>query len=410
MTNKSFEELIKGYVENVLTKEELAHFLQLIKQEQYQGNLQKSIDQLLEKESLSVPVDGNRSDIIFQKIINATKGEKENHIGKVFHFEQRAKLFKLLKVAAAVIILVLSTTMYFYFNKKTENTLARKENKVRPYKKDILPGSNKATLLLADGSTIILDDVKNGALTQQGNSKVVKINGKLAYNSSGSNANEILYNTITTPRGGQYQIELSDGSQVWLNAASSLHFPTAFTGKERKVEIIGEAYFEVAKNKDKPFIVTANGAEVQVLGTHFNVMAYNDEAALKTTLLEGSVKFVNGSTSNILKPGQQSQLTKDGQLKLLSNVDVNAVVAWKNGFFHFENADIETVMKQLSRWYDVELIYQDKAGLDYPNKKVRDLLHADIPRNTKLSDVLKALEIAGGAKFEIEGKKIIIEK
>jgi ferric-dicitrate binding protein FerR (iron transport regulator) len=252
---------------------------------------------------------------------------------------------------------------------------------------------------LADGSTIILDNVQNGTLAQQGNTKVIKEDGKLAYNLTSTGINEVLYNTISTPRGGQYQVDLPDGSRVWLNAASSLHFPTAFVGKERRVEITGEAYFEVAKNKAQPFIVSVNGAEVQVLGTHFNVMAYNDENAIKTTLLEGSVKFVNGSTSSLLKPGQQSQLSENGQVKVVSNVDVDAVTAWKNGNFDFQGEDIETVMRQLSRWYNVDVVYRNKPD---------ELFYAEIPRNTKLSDVLKALELTGKLRFGIEGKKIIV--
>jgi hypothetical protein len=373
--------------------------------------LQQNIDELLASTSFSLPVNENRGDIIFQKIMDADKAEKENQANHLFQMQGRTKLFSFVRVAAAIIIIVFSAGVYFYLNNKTGKTLAVTPTKSTPAgKKDIVPGSNKATLLLADGSALALDDERNGEVTRQGNSKVIKIDGKLAYNSSYLNSNEVLYNTISTPRGGQYQVKLADGTLVWLNAASSLHFPTVFAGKERKVEITGEAYFEVAKNKDMPFIVVANGAEIQVFGTHFNVMAYNDESELTTTLLEGSVKFVSGAESGMLVPGQQSQLSKSGRLRLVSNVDVNAVVAWKNGLFHFENAGIETVMKQLSRWYDVELVYQDKNGPDYQNKKMGDLLHADIPRNTSLADVLKALEIAGGAKFEMDGKRIIIKK
>ncbi len=317
---------------------------------------------------------------------------------------KKATVFRMWTVriaaAASIIGLILLGT-FFWFNRDGEKEVAQTEIKRNGYKNDVLPGGDKAILTLADGSTIVLDDAQNGALAQQGNTKVVKIGGRLAYDPANTGSQDVVYNTITTPRGGQYQIELPDGSQVWLNAASSIHFPTAFVGKERRVEISGEAYFEVAQNKSMPFIVKVNSAEVQVLGTHFNVMAYSEESAVKTTLLEGSVRFVNGMDNSILKPGQQSQLTKNGQLKVISGVDVDDVVAWKNGIFHFENADIGLVMRQLSRWYDVEVVYQ--------NKPTDDPLYADIPRNTKLSDVLKALELAGGARFEIEGKKIIVK-
>jgi transmembrane sensor len=317
----------------------------------------------------------------------------------VFELKEKGRVSTFIRIVAAACIiglLVLSGFLLFRGKQKTEVAQTNSNNKY--YKNDIAPGSDKAILKLADGSTIVLDDARNGAVAQQGNTKVIKLNGKLDYNASASE-NEVLYNTISTPRGGKYQIELVDGTQVWLNAASSLRFPTAFNGKERKVEITGEAYFEVARNKDMPFIVSANGAEVQVLGTHFNVMAYNEEASLKTTLIEGSVRFVSNDVASILKPGQQSQFLKNGQVKVVSNVDLEEVLAWKNGVFHFEAADIEIVMRQLSRWYDVEVIY---------NKQVDEQFYAQIPRNTKLSDVLKALEMTGKVHFKIEGRKIVV--
>jgi len=301
-------------------------------------------------------------------------------------------------VAASVIgLLLLSALLLFNLN-TSKGTLNAKVNEQR-FKNDVLPGGDKATLTLADGSTVILDEAKNGILAQQGSSKIIKVGAKLLYDPTDKNSKDVVYNTISTPKGGQYQLELPDGSLVWLNATSSIHFPTLFAGKERRVEITGEAYFEVAKNRDMPFIVSVNGAEVQVLGTHFNVNAYSDEDNVKTTLLEGSVRFVHGVNADMLKPGQQSQLAGDGQVKVVSNVDVDEVVAWKNGMFDFENAGIETVMRQLSRWYDVEIEYKGKPD---------DLFIAEIRRQIKLSDALKALELTGKVKFEIQGKKIIV--
>ncbi|MGI8637223.1 MAG: FecR family protein [Segetibacter sp.] len=267
------------------------------------------------------------------------------------------------------------------------------------YKNDIPPGSDKAILQLADGSTIVLDDANDGALAQQGNSKVIKLNGKLNYNAL-PGSNEVVYNSISTPRGGKFQIELPDGTQVWLNATSSLRFPTAFVEKNRRVEITGEAYFEVAKDKSKPFIVSVNGAEVEVLGTHFNVMAYKDEAVVKTTLLEGAIKFVKGTASNTLKPGQQAQVLNSGQVKVVDGVNLDEVVAWKNGLFNFQGEDIGTVIRLLARWYDVDVIY---------NERVDDLFYAKIPRSTNLSAVLKLLELTGKVHFEIDGRKITVK-
>ncbi len=303
--------------------------------------------------------------------------------------------------AAAVLFLVLCGSYLFlrlnyHWDDHKRNIV--KTNK--PYKTNEQPGGNKAVLTLADGSTIALDDSPNGALALQGNTKVLKLNGKLAYQKLNLSSRKILYNTISTPRGGQFQIILPDGTAVWLNAASYMRFPTAFTGKERRVEISGEAYFEVAANKAMPFIVSVNGSAIKVFGTRFNVMAYTDESVLKTTLIEGSVEFYNSSISTRLKPGQQAELNSHGQIRVLNHPDVEEVMAWKNGYFYFENADIETVMRQIGRWYNIDVVYQ--------HKKPADLLHADIPRNTTLPEVLKALEIAGGVKFKLDAQKIIV--
>jgi transmembrane sensor len=310
-----------------------------------------------------------------------------------------------IRMAAASLIGLLVLGAYWQWNsRKADITrLSSPVKRAAPsLVTDIPPGGDKAVLTLADGSAIVLGDANNGALARQGNTRIVKLGGKLSYDAAGAPAAEVLYNTIATPRGGQYEVDLPDGSKVWLDASSSLRFPTAFAGKERRVEITGEAYFEVAHNQDMPFIVKVGSSEVQVLGTHFNIMAYAEEAALKTTLLEGSVRFVNGSNASLLVPGQQAQLNKDGRQKVENGVDVGEVMAWKNGLFHFENADIETVMRQLSRWYDVEISYRDR--------RAGNLFFADIPRSTNLSDALKALMLTGKVHFEIQGKKIIVEE
>jgi len=306
--------------------------------------------------------------------------------------------FKRIAVAASVIGLILLTA-FFFINKTGTKGIVKAAQNEHYFKDDVAPGTDKAILTLADGSTIVLDEAKNGTLAQQGNSKIIKLGGKISYDPTNKNLKEIVYNTISTPKGGQYQLELPDGSLVWLNATSSIRFPASLVEKERRVEITGEAYFEVAKDRDRPFIVTVNNSEVQVVGTHFNINAYDDEDDVKTTLLEGSVRFVNGVDVNILKPGQQSQLAKNGSIKVVSDVDVDRVVAWKNGLFDFDNAGIETIMRQLSRWYNVDIEY---------NGKTDDLFIAEMRRNIKLSDALKALELTGKVRFEIEGKKIIV--
>lgn len=338
--------------------------------------------------------------------IHGTKASLEASMKKTIwskiKFPQKpASIVSILKryaAAAAVVLVFLS--VYFIYNSTTkQSALTNIPTQKQRFKNDVLPGTNIAILTLADGSTIVLDDEANGALATQGSTKVLKFNGKVSYETEQQSPQEILYNTIQTPRGGQYQVILPDGSAVWLNAASSIRFPTAFQGHDRKVEITGEVYFEITKNKFKPFIVSVNNSQIEVLGTHFNVMAYGDEAMLKTTLLEGSVKFVNGNTTKILVPRQQLQLKKDGVVAVADDVDVDDVMAWKNGVFHFEGQDIGAVTRQLSRWYDLDVEYR---------KQVNDLFYAEMPRNTKLSDALKALELTGKVHFEIEGKKIIV--
>ncbi|MEO5888857.1 MAG: FecR domain-containing protein [Ferruginibacter sp.] len=317
--------------------------------------------------------------------------EKNNN--KVIHFNTR---WLIRIAAAAVVIFMIGTGAYLMLSKKIQKDIPGTIAKKWGTNKDILPGGNKAILTLADGSTIILDSAKNGLLAKQGSTTVIKLNGKLNYNSSASATTEITYNTIATPRGGTYQIELPDGSLVWLNAASSLRFPTAFSAGERKVEVTGEAYFEVVKNKAMPFIVHVNNSTIRVMGTHFNVMAYDNESSLTTTLLEGAVKFVNGNDSSILEPGQQTQFFGNGRLDLLKAVDLENVIAWKEGSFHFEGENLEIILRQLTRWYDIEVVYE--------NKKTENLFYLEMPRNTKLADILKVLELSSGIHFKIEGK------
>ncbi|MEO6733180.1 MAG: FecR domain-containing protein [Ferruginibacter sp.] len=403
MPSKSFEELWNGYINSDLTQDELAHFIQLLQDHNYEAPIKGSIEQLLEQHSSANLVDENKATIIFQNVLNAAEKEQNTQISKVVPLTEKPRVFTMARIAAAASLIgFLFLGAYLMVNRNKANEVAKTVVKPKTFKNDVLPGGAKAILTLADGSAIVLDDAQNGALAQQGNTKVIKFGAKLSYDPAQSGSKDIVYNSISTPRGGQYQVELPDGSNVWLNSGSSLRFPTAFTGKQRRVEVTGEAYFEVAKNAAMPFVVSVGGAEVKVLGTHFNIMAYNDEAMMKTTLLEGSVEFMAGGNSNLLKPGQQSQLTPGGSIKVVSNVDVDQVVAWKNGLFHFENADIGTVMRQLSRWYDVEVVYE--------NKNINDQFVLEMRRNSKLSDVLRVLELTGDIKFDIQGKKIIILK
>jgi len=346
--------------------------------------------------------------------VNEAEETKEEWANKLLEYihqkikpvEEPAKIirFAIWKrvAAAAVIIMMLGTGAYFLFaNKGKRDEIVKTENN-NSIKNDVAPGGNKAILQLADGSTIILDSAQNGTLSQQGNTKVLKLeNGQLAYNTSGTTT-EVLYNTVSTPRGGQYQLTLADGSKVWLNAASTLRFPATFSGSERKVELIGEGYFEVAKNAAMPFKVDVAGkGEVEVLGTNFNINAYSDEATINTTLLEGKVKVtsVTSTTSKFLNPGEQAQQKLNGHIVVKTNVAIDEVMAWKNGIFNFNNATLEMVLRHLSRWYDVDIIFNGAV----PQRT----FGGEMQKNLNLSQVLRILE-RNKVQFRIEGKNLIV--
>jgi transmembrane sensor len=285
--------------------------------------------------------------------------------------------------------------------------------------RDVEPGSKGAVLTLSNGKQIVLDSMGSGVIAVQGNVQVVSRNGKLVYNGEGGTPGTVQYNTVVTPRARQYQLVLSDGTNVWLNAASSIRYPAVFDPNMRVVEITGEAYFEVAQlyvsnagtNKDPgakvPFIVKikAEGEEqgqVEVLGTHFNINSYDDESAVKTTLLEGRVRIKNAGNELLLHPGNQSQLNRNGVIRVVGNADIEATIAWKNGLFSFDKTDIKTVMNQLARWYDIEVSYENG---NVPNES----FWGDIQRSVKLSTILKAFEKTG-VRFSIDGKKVTVLK
>ncbi|SHM58710.1 FecR family protein [Mucilaginibacter sp. OK098] len=301
-------------------------------------------------------------------------------------------------LAAASILLFVAIGGYYILH-KSQVKLQMAANNIH----DIAPGGNKAILTLANGKQIVLTGAKNGRLAMQGNIAVTKsADGELVYDSQPANVTgEITYNTMATPRGGQYHLKLADGTNVWLNAASSIKYPTTFAGKSREVEITGEAYFEVVHNAAMPFRVISNGQKVEVLGTHFNVNTYIDEPAIKTTLIEGSVKVTTAKHITMLKPGQQAVINSEDNtpIKIIDNADAEQVLAWKNEEFNFSDTDIQTVMRQIGRWYDVDI--------EYAGKIPGDRLSGTFSRNLTASKALKLLKFSG-INFKIEGRKIIV--
>jgi len=269
---------------------------------------------------------------------------------------------------------------------------------------DVKPGGNKAILTLADGRKIDLGTTANGVLADQGTTKVSKLSdGQLAYNkekTTNEKPLELAYNSLSTPRAGQFTLLLPDGTHVWLNNASVIRYPVAFTGPDRTVELAGEAYFEVAKDAAHPFRVKIqNGGTVEVLGTSFNVMAYSDEPTERTTLIDGSVRITENNQSVLLKPTEQSALDATGKLRVTPDVNVEEVTAWKNGYFHFDHASLQTTMRQLARWYDIDVVYEGQL----PDHEFQ----GKIQRNLLLSDVLKGLE-NDQVHFRLDGRKLIV--
>ena len=303
--------------------------------------------------------------------------------------------------AAAVIFLLLGTGYYFFSAHKGQKE-RRGLTKIEQTKTiDIAPPAVvNAVLTLANGQKIILNSSGKGTLALQGSVNVVKLaDGQIAYRGT---TKEIEYNTLSNPRGSKIiTLSLADGSKVWLNAESSLRYPTAFSGNERKVEITGEAYFEVVHNPAMPFVVCKGGTSIRVLGTHFNVKAYDDENSLDITLLEGSVSVMNVHSiqPKVIKPGAQAEVGKDGAIELTESVDLNEVMAWKNGLFSFKGADIESIMRQVSRWYNVEVIFE---------KPVTERFYAEVSRSTSVSTLLEILEATKAVQFKINGNKIMV--
>jgi ferric-dicitrate binding protein FerR (iron transport regulator) len=364
MDKDHYKNLVKRYLEKKSTDEELEVFFHLAEKGELDQYLSESMD-----EELGSP----------------GKEEEGNKVKKL----HPAKLW--MPIAASVLIL-LSLGFYLLLNKQdVKQTNMQVAN--------IPPGGNKAFLTLANGNKIILNSAKNGNIATQGNVTVLKVaDGQLSYAAKGKEDTEAGFNTITTPKGGQYQLILADGTKVWLNAMSSLRFPAVFKGVERQVELTGEAYFEVAKNKAMPFIVKSGFQAVRVLGTHFDVNAYTDESSIKTTLLEGSVEVSNQYAKTIIAPGQQSVSGDQGGL-LKREVDTEKEVAWKNGIFSFDGDDLKTIMRQVSRWYNVDVSYSGTIS--------DEKFHGEISRFSNLSDVLKILELYQ-VHFEQKDNNLIV--
>lgn len=384
---ESFQNLLEKYLTHGITPSETEELRQLLNDPFYQQQLELMMDREFaskkysEKESIEI------KNLVFDKI------EQQGifNTAKVIGYPG----WKKLAIAASVVFLLgfISWIILDSTNKTESVPIAKKQ-------RDVTPGFFKAKLTLADGSSIVLDSVALGELARQGNTTIILEEEQLVYKAD-EGSSSMVYNTVSTSRGETYSLKLADGTNVYLNSASTVKFPVAFSGDERRIEITGEAYLKVAKNAAQPFFVSVNGMSVKALGTEFNINAYPEESVIKTTLIEGlvEVSMNDNPLSEIIKPGQQTTY-KGNTLTVVNNVNIDEVIAWKDGFFHFENADLQSILGQLSRWYDVEV--QNEGVIS------EERYFMIMSRKSSLSSVLKALQ-ANDINFSIEENRLIVK-
>jgi len=389
MSDSRLNDLFSKYFDKTATPEERAEFMRLVAQLKSDAPLVKLMETTYKSDQSVLEFTSE----IKEKILNNIYQEAEADVPvrKLSWFSNNW-----VKYAAVLLVGILAFGLYFY--KKEQNNLLALQTQ------DIAPGGNKAILTLGNGKKIVLDTTENGVLVKQGNISISKTaDGQLVYNVMGDENEPATLNTIETPNGGQYQVNLPDGTRVWLNAGTQLRFPTVFVGKERNVELTGEAYFEVAKNAKKPFKVKMNNnAEVVVLGTHFNISAYQDENEINTTLLEGAVMVKMDQHTEKISPGQQALVSRiDKNINLVNDVNVNQVIAWKNGFFSTEGISLPALMKQVEKWYDVRVVYKDNVQADFM---------ARLPRNISLVELISLLELTKQVHFKLDKKTLTVMK
>jgi transmembrane sensor len=382
------EELFKRYLNDSATPAEVAELMALAEDPAYSAVLQQVIGDAFAAHAGVSPVADQRAEAILDHIF----AQQEAYAAPA-----KSRFLWPGMAAAAVIILSFSIGIYNYLHRQPA---PQSITQIQTH--DLAPGSNKAILTLGSGKKIILADVSNGTIAdQEGVTVHKKANGQLSYEAvnAGHKNTAMVYDTLTIPPAGCYHLTLSDGTKMWLNAATQVRYPERFAGNERRIELIsGEVYVEVVHNAAIPFRVVTHQQTVEDIGTHFNINAYDDEPAIKTTLLEGSIKVTSGTASRIIKPGQQLAL-KQNHLTV-DEVDTDEVIAWKNGYFQFDDEPLESIMRKISRWYDVKVDYQD-------NEMKAMTFNGTISKYKNVSQVLKKLELTGTVNFKLTGNKII---
>ena len=403
MNQNRLEELLRLFVDGEISREEYDQLFDYIRLNPDDEHLNTAIDTVFSNSKKFSTINSEDRESIFQNIIRNKHFDIDNQDETDIDPKCSYRLWYQVGLAASIMIL-LTTGLFFYTNRSPVQQMAVKI--VEPKAAVIAPGDDKAILTLSDGSEIILEDAKNGILANQAGVSIQKTSdGELLYSFSNSaktvsaESNEnVIYNKIETPVGGKYQVNLPDGSKVWLNSSSSLRFPALFNGNTREVELSGEAYFDVSKNKNKPFKVITKDQIVEVLGTQFNINSYSDEGSIKTTLIEGSVKIIYKDKVVLLSPGQQFQ-PMESAAKVVK-ADTEEVVAWKDGYFVFKNEDIQSIMRKLSRWYNVEVSYSGN---------IPDVgFGGNISRSKDISEVLNVLQLTNAVHFKVEGRRITV--
>lgn len=388
MLNDRLEQLYLAYMDNSITAAEKQELWELLTDPAHEEAVKVLMDARFEMGLPAFAQSDASADAMFVEI---------TALHRVVPMRRKLVSRRWWAVAAAVALLIGTGV---YLSSRQSGTITPPQLVTN----DAAPGREGAVLTLANGQQVVLDSLGNAVVAVQNGTQLIVQNGQLIYDPATDATGEPAYNIITTPRGRQFSVVLPDGSKAWMNAASSLRYPVAFNGNTRTVEVTGEAYFEVAKQADRPFFVkVAGGPEIQVLGTSFNINAYPDELAIHTTLLTGSVRVIarEGAQPVVLKPGQEAKLIRNTGKMETGQADEEQAMAWKNGNFYFDGADMKEIMREMARWYDLEVVFGQ-----VPEKR----FSGTIPRNVNASQVFKILESTNNVHFKIEGNRVTVEQ
>ncbi|NML40599.1 DUF4974 domain-containing protein [Chitinophaga sp. G-6-1-13] len=394
MSDTSFEALFKGYMNGTLNASEIHRFRQMAMERENKAMLSHLLEEAFSNPAYVEAADYDPAEMADEILLKAR--QQDAQLSMLPPTRKPPAFRPWFKYAAAAAIFGLLLAGTWKFASRHKHTAA-----AFAAGKPVKPGTAQPVLILGDGSRVSLDSIANGTIAQQGNARIVKLaNGQVAYQLAEGNSNNVLYNTMQTPHGCMYQLTLPDGSRVWLNAASSIRYPTTFAANNRHVEVTGEAYFDITKDDRKPFTVTVNKLDIQVLGTAFNVMAYPDENAIRTTLVQGAVNVINGTEKRLLHPGEQATIAPAGGPFHISQPNLEETLSWKNGEFYFRDTNIRSIMREVARWYNVEVRYEG----DMDNISLSGI----VSRNEEITQLLKALEMTKMVRFRVNGNVVFV--